>query len=102
MISLAFAIDFSTDHFARRFDGSMSQQKREDLIKTFSTPTPKNLKLKKGQKGPPTVMLISLKAGALGLNLVCASQVFLMDPWWQASIEQQAIDRVYRIGQTKP
>ncbi|KAG8948963.1 hypothetical protein FRC04_009164 [Tulasnella sp. 424] len=54
----------------------------------------------------PVVMLISLKAGALGLNLTAASRVFLMDPWWQSaielqSIELQSIDRVNRIGQTK-
>ncbi|KAI0074381.1 hypothetical protein K474DRAFT_1626028 [Panus rudis PR-1116 ss-1] len=50
----------------------------------------------------PRVMLISLKAGALGLNLTVANNVFLMDPWWQEGIESQAIDRVNRIGQTKP
>ncbi|KAJ4483291.1 P-loop containing nucleoside triphosphate hydrolase protein [Lentinula aciculospora] len=47
-------------------------------------------------------MLISLKAGALGLNLTVANNVYLMDPWWQEGIESQAIDRVNRIGQTKP
>lgn len=76
----------------------MSQERREALIKEFSTPIPaaklktgsssssttKNKKKTKKALGPPTVMLISLKAGALGLNLTCASQVFLMDPWWQA------------------
>ncbi|KAJ7924933.1 SNF2 family N-terminal domain-containing protein [Mycena leptocephala] len=50
----------------------------------------------------PKVMLISLKAGALGLNLTVANNVYLMDPWWQDGIEAQAIDRVNRIGQTKP
>ncbi|KAF8622719.1 hypothetical protein AX15_006810 [Amanita polypyramis BW_CC] len=50
----------------------------------------------------PRVMLISLKAGALGLNLTAANNVFLMDPWWQEGIESQAIDRVNRIGQQKP
>ncbi|SCZ88776.1 BZ3500_MvSof-1268-A1-R1_Chr2-1g04630 [Microbotryum saponariae] len=85
-----------------RFDGSMTQAKREDMIKAFSkAPPAASIRLKKGEKPPPTVMLISLKAGALGLNLTCANQVFLMDPWWQASIETQAIDRCYRIGQTR-
>ncbi|KAI0633366.1 SNF2 family N-terminal domain-containing protein [Trametes polyzona] len=47
----------------------------------------------------PRVMLISLKAGALGLNLTVANNVYL---WWQEGIESQAIDRCNRIGQTKP
>ncbi|EKM54585.1 uncharacterized protein PHACADRAFT_197015 [Phanerochaete carnosa HHB-10118-sp] len=50
----------------------------------------------------PKIMLISLKAGALGLNLTVANNVYLMDPWWQEGIESQAIDRCNRIGQTKP
>ncbi|KAF4598505.1 hypothetical protein EYR38_006909 [Pleurotus pulmonarius] len=49
----------------------------------------------------PKVMLISLKAGALGLNLTVANNVYLMDPWWQEGIESQAIDRCNRIGQKK-
>ncbi|KAG7446219.1 uncharacterized protein BT62DRAFT_103756 [Guyanagaster necrorhizus] len=54
-----------------------------------------------GEEGNPKVMLLSLKAGALGLNLTVANNVFLMDPWWQEGIESQAIDRVNRIGQKK-
>ncbi|KLO20367.1 hypothetical protein SCHPADRAFT_897662 [Schizopora paradoxa] len=50
----------------------------------------------------PKVLLISLKAGALGLNLTVANNVYLMDPWWQEGIESQAIDRCNRIGQKKP
>ncbi|KAJ7940257.1 SNF2 family N-terminal domain-containing protein [Mycena leptocephala] len=50
----------------------------------------------------PRVLLLSLGAGAFGLNLTAANNVFLMDPWWQPAIERQAIDRVNRIGQTKP
>ncbi|KAI9463683.1 SNF2 family N-terminal domain-containing protein [Lactarius psammicola] len=49
----------------------------------------------------PKVMLISLKAGALGLNLTVANNVYLMDPWWQEGIESQAIDRCNRIGQKR-
>ena len=47
------------------------------------------------------VFLISLKAGGLGLNLIAADYVFLIDPWWNPAVENQAIDRCYRIGQTK-
>ena len=45
------------------------------------------------------VFFISLKAGGTGLNLVEASYVFLLDPWWNPAAEAQAMDRVYRIGQ---
>jgi len=48
------------------------------------------------------VMLISLKAGGVGLNLVAANHAFMMDIWWNPAIEDQALDRVHRIGQTKP
>ncbi len=48
------------------------------------------------------VFLISLKAGGTGLNLTEASYVFLLDPWWNPSVENQAMDRVYRIGQKNP
>lgn len=49
-----------------------------------------------------TVMLISLKAGGAGLNLTSASQVFLLDPWWSPAVEDQACDRVHRLGQERP
>ena len=47
------------------------------------------------------LFLISLKAGGLGLNLTAADYVFLLDPWWNPAVEQQAIDRAHRIGQDK-
>lgn len=47
------------------------------------------------------VFLISLKAGGVGLNLTEADYVYLIDPWWNPAAENQAIDRSYRIGQTK-
>ncbi|WP_192821310.1 DEAD/DEAH box helicase [Rufibacter sp. LB8] len=47
------------------------------------------------------VFLISLKAGGTGLNLTRADYVYLVDPWWNPAVENQAIDRTYRIGQTK-
>ncbi|KAH0650928.1 hypothetical protein KY290_032796 [Solanum tuberosum] len=48
------------------------------------------------------ILLLSLKAGGVSLNLTVASHVFLMDPWWNPAVEQQAQDRVHRIGQYKP
>lgn len=47
------------------------------------------------------VFLISLKAGGTGLNLTQADYVYLVDPWWNPAVENQAIDRVHRIGQDK-
>ncbi|MEN7546697.1 DEAD/DEAH box helicase [Rapidithrix thailandica] len=47
------------------------------------------------------VFLISLKAGGLGLNLTAADYVFILDPWWNPAIENQAVDRAHRIGQKK-
>ena len=54
------------------------------------------------QQGEVPLFLISLKAGGVGLNLTAADTVILYDPWWNPAVEQQAIDRAYRIGQDKP
>lgn len=53
------------------------------------------------QAGKAPVFLISLKAGGFGLNLTSADYCFIMDPWWNPAAEQQAVDRIHRIGQTK-
>jgi SWI/SNF-related matrix-associated actin-dependent regulator of chromatin subfamily A3 len=68
----------------------MSRNQREETVNNFNN----DPEIK--------VLLISLKYGSLGLNLTVANQCFLMDPWWNPSIEDQAIDRIYRIGQTRP
>jgi hypothetical protein len=52
--------------------------------------------------GQTIVFLISLKAGGVGLNLTSANHVILMDPWWNPAVEEQACDRVHRLGQTRP
>jgi superfamily II DNA or RNA helicase len=51
--------------------------------------------------GPP-VLLISLKAGGTGINLTAADHVFLLDPWWNPAVEDQAADRTHRFGQKRP
>ena len=50
----------------------------------------------------PAVLLISLKAGGVGLTLTAADHVYLMDPWWNPAVEDQAADRAHRIGQENP
>jgi SNF2 family DNA or RNA helicase len=69
-----------------RIDGSQTLKKRAHEVERF-------------QNGDAQVFLISLKAGGVGLNLTAASYIFLMDPWWNPAVENQAIDRAYRIGQ---
>jgi len=68
----------------------MPQAHRENHIRTFRTDPGVN------------VFLVSMKAGGLGLNLTTASHVFLLDPWWNPATEDQAIDRVHRLGQVRP
>jgi superfamily II DNA or RNA helicase len=71
-----------------RLDGSTRD--RQGVVDAFQNPA-----------GPP-VMLLSLKAGGTGLNLTAADNVFLLDPWWNPAVEDQAADRAHRIGQDKP
>ena len=58
--------------------------------------------VKEFEEAKQGVFFISLKAGGVGLNLVTCQYVILYEPWWNAAAEQQAADRVYRIGQDKP
>jgi len=53
------------------------------------------------EAGPP-IMLVSLRAGGIGLNLTAADHIFLLDPWWNPAVEDQAADRAHRLGQTRP
>ncbi|KAF9371002.1 hypothetical protein CPC16_003347 [Podila verticillata] len=66
------------------------------------TPNARNEAVIKMNEDPRySVMLISLKCGSLGLNMTVANHVVMMDPWWNPAIENQAIDRVHRIGQKR-
>lgn len=68
-----------------------------------STPTAqRRIRVQAFQAGEGDVFLISLKAGGLGLNLTAANYVIHMDPWWNPAVEDQASDRVHRIGQKHP
>ena len=71
------------------FDGSSTSVEREKAIQEFQN------------NHECRVFLISLKAGGIGLNLTAADYVYIVDPWWNPAVEQQAIDRTHRIGQTK-
>uniref|UniRef100_A0A804NRU8 Helicase C-terminal domain-containing protein n=1 Tax=Zea mays TaxID=4577 RepID=A0A804NRU8_MAIZE len=54
-----------------------------------------------GSDAGEDVLLMSLKAGGVGINLTAASNAFVMDPWWNPAVEEQAVMRIHRIGQTK-
>uniref|UniRef100_A0A7I4BII7 SNF2 family DNA-dependent ATPase n=1 Tax=Physcomitrium patens TaxID=3218 RepID=A0A7I4BII7_PHYPA len=73
----------------RRLDGTMSVVARDRAVSDFNT------------LPEVTVMIMSLKAASLGLNMVAASHVLLLDVWWNPTTEDQAIDRAHRIGQTR-
>jgi SNF2 family DNA or RNA helicase len=73
-----------------QLDGSTPVKKRAEMVASFQ------------EEGNTTnVFLISLMAGNTGLTLTAADYVFLFDPWWNNAVQQQAIDRTHRIGQTK-
>ncbi|CAI8591207.1 unnamed protein product [Vicia faba] len=74
----------------RRLDGTMSVVARDKAVKDFNT------------LPEVTVMIMSLKAASLGLNMVAACHVLMLDLWWNPTTEDQAIDRAHRIGQTRP
>lgn len=70
-------------------DGKSSKKQREESVNRFQ------------EVAGCRVFLISLKAGGMGLNLTAADYVYLVDPWWNPAVENQAIDRTHRIGQAK-
>uniref|UniRef100_A0A7S4NNU7 RING-type domain-containing protein n=2 Tax=Guillardia theta TaxID=55529 RepID=A0A7S4NNU7_GUITH len=72
-----------------RIDGSLSLDKRTEVLRQFDRDDARR------------VLLVSLKAGGTGINLVRANLVFMLDQWWNYGVEEQAMDRVHRIGQTR-
>jgi len=73
-----------------RIDGTMRANQRDASLVALETDP------------ECTIMLASLAVCSVGLNLVAANQVILADSWWAPAIEDQAVDRVHRLGQTKP
>ncbi|KAJ7563651.1 hypothetical protein O6H91_03G118800 [Diphasiastrum complanatum] len=74
----------------RRLDGTMTVVERDRAVLEFNS------------LPEVTVMIMSLKAASLGLNMIAACHVLLLDIWWNPTTEDQAIDRAHRIGQTRP
>jgi hypothetical protein len=72
------------------FHGHLNARQRDELLTEFSG------------EGGPQVLVVSLRAGGRGLNLPAANHVFHFDRWWNPAVEQQATDRVHRLGQRKP
>lgn len=72
-----------------RYDGAMTFKERDDNVRAFSEDRHENL------------LLVSLMAGNAGLNLTAASQVIILEPFWNPFVEDQAVDRAHRIGQSK-
>jgi SNF2 family DNA or RNA helicase len=70
--------------------GATRKNKREEMVDRFQN----------DPQGPP-IMILSIKAGGTGLNLTRANHVFHFDRWWNPAVENQATDRVFRIGQTR-
>lgn len=86
---IAFRLQRAGFHICR-LEGNMSPEARNRTIKHFM------------ENPNVTVFLVSLKAGGVALNLTEASRVYLMDPWWNPSVEVQAMDRIHRLGQHRP
>ena len=85
-----------------RFDGAMSQKARAAVLAEFAADSSLGRDVNNKARGPKvgaSVLLLSLRAGGVGLNLTVAKRVFMMDPWWSFAVEAQAIDRVHRMGQ---
>ncbi|EIW86879.1 hypothetical protein CONPUDRAFT_46727 [Coniophora puteana RWD-64-598 SS2] len=73
-----------------RLDGTMKREERSRAMDAL-------------KKDPACeVLLVSLRAGGVGLNLTAAQRVYLMDPYWNPAVENQAVDRIHRLGQTRP
>jgi SNF2 family DNA or RNA helicase len=72
-----------------RLQGGMRFAVRDAVLQSFAS------------SDDPTVLLVSTKAGGVGLSLTRASRVYVMDLWWNAAVDEQAVDRVHRIGQMR-
>jgi SNF2 family DNA or RNA helicase len=76
-----------------RLDGKLSLKERVSVLEKFRQDTNDNTRT------TGSVLLMSMKAGGVGINMVAASSVFICDPWWNEAVQDQCIARVHRIGQ---
>ena len=86
-------VPFLAERLGRKvgfFHGRLNGRQRDELLTEFAT------------EDGPSLLVISIRAGGRGLNLPAANHVFHFDRWWNPAVEQQATDRVYRLGQRKP
>jgi len=83
------ALEMAGIHY-ERLDGTMKREERNRSLDAL--------------KNDPKceVLLVSLKAGGVGLTLTAARRVYLMDPYWNPAVENQAVDRIHRLGQLNP
>lgn len=90
-------LDIMAQHLTKRgysnisLDGRLDVSERSEIMRKFNENPQK-----------PQIMLLSINAGGVGLNLTGANHVFFIEPQWNPQIERQAQDRVHRYGQTKP
>jgi DNA repair protein RAD16 len=85
-----------------QLDGRMSKQQRDHTLDCFEHPPQQSRNSNRRRTGGVNLLLLSTRAGGVGLNLVTASHVFIMEPSWNPFQEEQAIGRCHRIGQKNP
>ena len=89
LLSAMIRQDLDTD--AQFMHGGTSPPRRQEMVDRFQE-----------RDGSMPIFILSLKTGGIGLNLTAANHVFHFDRWWNPAVENQATDRAYRIGQTRP
>ncbi|MFM9996484.1 MAG: SNF2-related protein [Phycisphaerales bacterium] len=87
---LAPMLRHDLDREALVFHGGTTQAERDAIVRRFQL-----------ADGTAPILIVSLKAGGVGLNLTAATHVFHFDRWWNPAVENQATDRAFRIGQTR-
>jgi len=86
--------NYGSEFMVYKFDGRLNMEQRQIVLSNFEKKSDVN-------KSSISILLLSLRAGGVGLNLTVASKAFLLDPHWNNAVEFQAIDRLHRVGQKK-